>query len=106
MKKREVTDDAVARAAEALERWNAWPNCTASRKGVRAALESALNPPEEPEVVVTREMLDAGVWAAMGYPCHTENLARVAAGAIYRAMRGLEPKAGESPERRSGKDRK
>lgn len=72
---------------------------------IRRALDAALNAPAEPEIVVTREMADAG---GKEYKFYRESEYRAQswsvndfATCIYRAMRKLEPKA-EGP---SGADK-
>lgn len=116
MKKREVTDEMVKRFIEyssiytdAGARTDA---CT--RTCVREGLEAALNPPPEPEVTVTREQTQAGLWAFYHEdelpnpePWRSEFRHREMANA-YRAMRRLEPKGvNAGTERRTGpKDRR
>ena len=56
----------------------------------RMILTAALNPPAKPEIVVTDEMLRAGLMIWCGYNSYADtgdNLRRA-----YRAMRALEPK--------------
>ncbi len=95
----QITDEMVERyikvalsAARKATGVTAW--CVHS--AVRAGLEAALNPPAEPEIVVTEEMADAGAkqWrnASGDY---------AGAVAVYRAMRRLEPPA-PGKTRRSG----
>lgn len=95
MPKIEVTDEMVERARVAYRG-------VVSRSEMRAALEAALNPPTEPEIVVTEEMENAGL---REFPCDLwddclgrNKLYRTVLPLthyitlIYRAMRALEPK--------------
>lgn len=97
MSKINITDEMVRRAltvtvaghmasAEAGKTVNDY----LSWHAVRAALDAALNPPPEPEIPVTEEMMRAGA-DAIGDAMMIETLGSQAA-RIYRAMRKLEPK--------------
>jgi len=98
MKKREVTDAMVERAHRANWGKYIWGNDDASvpdnatpKQRMRAALEAALNPPPEPEVTVTEEMISAsGLWER-GCTYHMGTLTSTQIENAYRAMRRLEP---------------
>lgn len=91
MKKREVTDAMVERAQKA---------CPAliHRDVARHMLDAALNPPQEPEVVVTEEMEQVGRQTALN--CRMSVTGPGSIRAIYRAMRRLEPKAANEASQR------
>lgn len=71
-------------------------------------LDAALNPPPEPEIVVTEEQRKVGLDLLYGMldslraNANVETCRQLVRN-IYREMRRLEPK---QPERRSGKDRR
>lgn len=71
------------------------------KEAARGILEKTLNPqtaPQEPEIVVTEEMLKTGV-EVFRAPRHQPE-PETSLAAAYRAMRRLEPPQGVSPERR------
>ena len=77
MNKIEVTDEMEQRFCDYV---NTHDGCT-----YRAALEAALNPPPEPEIYITEQMIRAGQAARdFSYGWGVTD--------IYRAMRRLEPK--------------
>ena len=80
MNKIEVTDEMEQRFCDYV---NTHKGCT-----YRAALEAALNPPPELEIVVTEEMVGAAQY--MDYKRIPDMKGYYTA--IYRAMRKLEPK--------------
>jgi hypothetical protein len=89
MTKPVIDDAAVARAQAEMSRPK-WINRWAGPEAMRAALEAAINPPPEPEIVVTDEMENVGGvmigrWSGM---VSNREVAQLA----YRAMRKLEPK--------------
>ena len=88
MSKIEVTDEMEQRFCDYV---NTHEGCT-----YRAALEAALNPPAEPEVPVSYEMMVAGMNAHGfdGFEKLPDRDAGVFVAKIYRAMRALGPKAG------------
>jgi hypothetical protein len=81
MTKIEVTDEMEQRFCDYVYTHE---GCT-----YRAALEAALNPPPEPEIVVTEEMVEAA--ECLDYKRIPDKKSYYTA--IYRAMRKLEPKA-------------
>lgn len=94
MARTEVTDEILTRALMAY--YNATKGQEpANVAAMRTSLEAALHPPPEPEVVITREMSDAGglqykhcresEWRAQSWSVN--DFAR----SIYRAMRRLKP---------------
>ena len=88
MTKIEVTDEMVERFCDYVN--------THEGYAYRDALEAALNPPPEPEIVVTEEMVNAGRSTYPGtLPKDLATVAMIneACRRIYRAMRKLEPKA-------------
>ena len=82
MSKIEVTETQVDLAAALLGHGS--PH---NREDVRRALEAALNPPPDPEIVVTEEMKRAGAETIRNQYGYTPDFAEK----IYRAMRKLEP---------------
>ena len=91
----EITDEMVKRGCD----WYYGTDSQAlfhNRETMRKILEAALNPPPEPEIVVTHEMAIAGQALALKArnqgACGDADL-WVLVKAIYRAMRKLEPKA-------------
>ncbi len=86
MSKIEITDEMVERA------WATMPDAPQGflKADLERALNAALNPPPEPEIVVTEEMQEAGAaWLAS----YRGNLAWAASFAgIYRAMYAARPK--------------
>lgn len=95
-KKIEITDEMVERATRAAM-WNnqldeALLQTTTPQIRMRRALEAALNPPQEPEIVVTEEMLRAGLECNGRFATsHFKSWCSTQLGNIYRAMRKLEP---------------
>ena len=98
MAKVEITDAMVERFYAAYER-NDWPVFSSVAPRIKAGLDAALNPPAEPEIVVTEEQKQAGKDAALqwlterGFITRTVNHPQTPEllAAIYRAMRALEP---------------
>ncbi len=85
MNKIEVTDEMVARANRAT---NDFLEHGVNR--MRHVLEAALNPPQEPEIVVTKEMQNAANDASqVDYGVGDSKLYFAA---IYRAMHAARPK--------------
>jgi hypothetical protein len=76
----EITADMVIRAREYMKRVGM---CAVGPGGLDKLLDAALNPPPEPEIVVTNEMFESGMRASFD---STNWIV-----AIYRAMRVLEP---------------
>ena len=86
MKPRKVTQEMTERAVEKYH--GTRPGEIYSNvvmETMRGALDAALNPPPEPEIHITEEMIRAGQKARDHGFCD-----------IYRAMRTLEPKFGGS----------
>ena len=84
----EITDEMVNRAWMKIPEG---PDCL-DKLVLRAALDAALNPPPEPEIVVTDEMLKAGVDTypeSMRLDPSTRTMAELACGRIYRVMAKL-----------------
>jgi len=91
MKPRKVTQEMTERAVEKYH--GTRPGEIYSNvvmETMRGALDAALNPPPEPEIVVTPEMAGAGVAVIAPY----ESLKAPVSSLVlaYRAMRALEPK--------------
>ncbi len=82
----EITPDMVQRAYDAV------PDKMLFKSTVEAMLDAALNPPSEPEIVVTDEMEQAGS-LVVERRFHFSTANGDVACDIYRAMRKLEPKA-------------
>jgi hypothetical protein len=101
MTKIEITDAMVERAKIVLVDGGLLSHGETVESHARRILSAALNPPPEPEITVTKEMLVAGACAYNGFlmmnqPIKRDDLASVGGvSAAYRAMRALEPK----PER-------
>jgi len=60
MKKREVTEAMVERGRQGAKDYQRPHTCEYTDDFIRAILDAAINPPQEPEVVVTREQVRAG----------------------------------------------
>ncbi len=97
----EISDEMVRRALAAYR-----DSSAPSQEGdIRAALNAALNPPAEPEVVITNEMKSAGCVAyndeaqRQGYRA---GILRDQMAAAYHAMRRLEMKAVDPAPKPSG----
>lgn len=90
----EITDEMVDRAGRAWFPADQYEP-EFHRSSMRRVLQAALNPPPEPEIVITQEMGSAGkavalMWQEKG-GAGTSDL-WVMARDMYRAMRRLEPK--------------
>ncbi len=95
--KTEITDEIVDRYYKAAVHIDFSPSLEAEVKAeIRKNLEAALNPPQEPEIVVTWQMKRAGSAIKVMVFRNLESgdtttLSETDAEQIYRAMRRLEP---------------
>lgn len=93
MSKIEITDDMVERYWSKARQ--PMPDGTSPREHAIGLLEAALNPPVEPEVVVTEEMRSAAVNIYLDdFQPHVDYFTR-----IYRAMHAVRPKAEPDSQR-------
>ncbi len=94
MAKIEVTKDLIRRLSERINHHCACGNGEYRWDDFELAVREALNPPPEPQVEITKEMLREGGYsinALMGYAPDAA-YGQLHAGHVYRAMRPLEPK--------------